>query len=100
MVMRHFKTALAATLPALVLSAAAWADTAELRYKDLDLSTETGRAELAKRVDAVARKACTPETITGSRIPNRSAQERCIDDAKRQIEAQLAARSGRNGYGR
>ena len=98
MAMRLLKAALAAALPALALSNAALADTAQLRYNDLDLSTEAGQAELARRVDAVARKACTPETITGSRIPNRSAQERCIVDAKRQIETQLAARAGRNGY--
>lgn len=90
----------ALSLQAAIVSAPALADTAELRYNDLDLSTDAGQAELAKRIDATARRVCKPETVTGSRIPNRGAQEQCIADAKRQIEAQMASRAGRNSYGR
>lgn len=90
----------AVALPALLLAGAASADTAQLRYNDLDLTTEAGKAELAKRIDATVRKACTPETVTGSRIPNRAAQEQCIVDARRQIEEKIAMRAGRASYGR
>lgn len=63
---------------------------AEVRYADLDLKTDEGRAELGHRIDRAAREVCgLNETQTGTRIPSRSKVE-CYANAKRQIEPQFA----------
>jgi UrcA family protein len=95
----------AAALAALSLSAiapvsAAFADTAQLRVNDLDLSTAAGKAELARRIETVAVKACPAVTTTGSRIPDREGQKLCMADVRKQIEARLSAREGRGSFGR
>jgi len=93
--------AIAATLVVTVaVPGAAFAGTSQLKIGDLDLATDAGRAELDRRIDIAAHEACPPETITGSRLPNRGIQNRCIADVKRQLAACFDAQSGRNGHGR
>lgn len=87
------KTAIA-TLFSLGLATAAQATGVALRYNDLDLSTDAGRAELDRRIDRVMRQACPAETITGSRIAVESARAECIAAVRRQIDVKLASRSG------
>ncbi|MGE3690666.1 MAG: UrcA family protein [Novosphingobium sp.] len=89
----HFAAALAAI--ALPLAAMpAHAETAQLRYDDLDLATEAGKAELSRRIDTVAQKACPLESITGSRIQLRDEQARCMADVRRQIASKLGDQLG------
>lgn len=65
-------------------------NTTEVRYADLDLSSDEGRAELSQRIDKAAREVCGMDDIqTGTRIPYRSKVE-CYANAKRQIEPQFA----------
>lgn len=64
------------------------------RYKDLDLSTDAGRAELEKRIAAVVRQACPDETVTGSRMAVAGAREQCTADVRRQIMSRIEARTG------
>ncbi len=87
-------------LPAIAPVTAAYADTAQLRINDLDLSTAAGKAELDRRIEKVAAKACPAQTTTGSRIPDREGQKLCMADVRKQIEARLANREGRGSYGR
>lgn len=64
------------------------------RYKDLDLSTDAGKAELEKRIAAVVRQACPDDTVTGSRIAVAGAREQCTADVRRQIMSRIEARTG------
>lgn len=63
----------------------------EVRYKDLDLKTAEGKAELNRRIDKAARSACGLDqaVTTGSRI-RPHAQTACYRNAMRQIEPQFA----------
>lgn len=89
------KPLILATLSAAVLTTAtpAQAAAAALRIGDLDLATEAGKAELARRVDVAVRQACPEEVTTGTRIGNRAGREQCEADARKQIEAYLARRA-------
>jgi UrcA family protein len=75
-------------------------ETAALSYSDLDLSTEAGKAELSKRIDATARKACSTEPATGTRIKSQAGMEECMADVRRQVETRLASQANRNALGR
>jgi UrcA family protein len=85
------------TLIALAASAAlagslpAGAATAELTWKDLDLTTEAGRTELDRRVEAVALKACKRDRMTGSNM-RKAPSAQCVSDAKAQLRAKLSAK--------
>lgn len=63
----------------------------EVRYKDLDLATSEGQAELNRRIDNAARAVCGLDqaVTTGSRIRSHS-QNTCYRNALRQIEPQFA----------
>lgn len=75
-------------------------DTAALRYSDLDLSTEAGKAELSKRIDEVARKACSRGPSTGTRIESQEGKKECMADVRRQVEARLATKASGTSRGR
>ena len=83
----------------LVTGTAALAQSAQLRFDDLDLASDAGKAELSRRIDLAAEQACPPESITGSRMSLRAAQQRCIADAKQQITVQLARKANRQQRG-
>ena len=78
---------------ALMISGAAFAETASLDFKGLDLTTEAGKAEMNRRIEAVARRACPAEALTGSRIPPIRQREECMADVRRQVQAKLAAKA-------
>ncbi len=83
---------LASTLALALLGAgAAQAQTAQVRYADLNLSSAAGQAELDRRIEAAARRACAAELSTGSRIENRDDLSRCKALVRAQVAAALKA---------
>jgi UrcA family protein len=80
------------TLPlfaALALAGTAQAQTASIRYADLDLSKPAGQAELERRIEAATRQVCPTETRVASRIRDLSAQHRCEDAVRAQVAEQM-----------
>lgn len=75
--------------------AAVAGETAALQYNDLDLSTDAGKAELSKRIDVAARKACRTQPTTGSRIQSNEGLDECMANVRNQVETRLATK----GYG-
>jgi UrcA family protein len=66
----------------------------EVKYNDLDLSTEQGRKELDRRINDAAKDVCgAGEESVGSRVQSRETRD-CIKQAKRQIEQSLAKITG------
>lgn len=91
--------ALCAMTPPAIAAAPAAENAREVRYSDLNLKSEEGRAELSRRIERAARAACGLDTLeTGSRIRSQS-KEKCYRDALRQIEPQFARiiETGRRG---
>jgi UrcA family protein len=84
-------TAAALGAAALSLSPAAYAAAPSVSWKDLDLSTDAGKAALDTRVEAAAQAICTPQVTTGT-IINRAPSARCVADASEQIKARIASR--------
>ncbi|MET0587556.1 MAG: UrcA family protein [Novosphingobium sp.] len=70
-------------------------ETAALEYADLDLSSDAGKAELSKRIDVAARKACRTQPGTGTRIASNDGLDECMASVRKQVETRLATR----GYG-
>lgn len=81
--------ALAAALPAHVL--AAEPVRVSVKYSDLDLNTQDGRAALEERVENAARTMCGMDgkLTTGSRMPSYSMRE-CYKKATSDIGASIA----------
>ena len=83
---------LALSAPAFARQPGAWQvgnDSFHLVYDDLDVSTRVGRAELLKRVEKVAKRACD--------LPLRADEQACVDSviagiAKPEIVQALAER--------
>jgi UrcA family protein len=75
-------------------------ETAALEYNDLDLSTDAGKAELSKRIDVTARKACRAQPSTGSRIQSNEGLDECMANVRKQVETRLAAKGYGNSAGR
>lgn len=89
--------AFAFTLAAACLAATpALAADAKLTWKDLDLTSEAGKAELDRRIDAAAQQVCAPQAVTGSRIVARTPAPACLAEAREQMTAQIAARTERD----
>jgi UrcA family protein len=72
---------------ALLGAGAVQAGTAEVRFADLNLASSAGRAELDRRIESAARRACVQDAPTASRFEDRKQQNRC----KAQVRAQVAA---------
>lgn len=88
--MRYALPALAALALGSVAASAA-AESVEVRYYDLDLSTEQGVKTLDRRIDNAAREVCDAKTPdTGSRIMTQDALD-CVDKAKAAASRQVAA---------
>lgn len=81
-----------AAVPA-AANAAASAPKATVAYADLDLATAAGRTELNARIDQAARALCTPESLTGSRIP--TPDRECLVAMRKQIAGQVDAKRKR-----
>ena len=91
--MQKFRTALIALAAAstAIIAAPAAAETAKLKWKDLDLSTEAGRTELDRRIGVAADQLCRLDSVTGSILP-RPATPECLAEARDQIQTKLASR--------
>ena len=62
-----------------------------VQYKDLDLSTEAGRKELDRRLDAAAREVCgMDENHVGSRLAPTESRE-CYREARDRLDERIAA---------
>ena len=83
----------AATISAVALAllgtTAARAETAEVRYADLNLASPAGKAELERRVAVAARRACRIEAPAATRIADRTEVERCKAEVRAQVAAAL-----------
>ncbi len=66
---------------------AAQAETAEVRYGDLNLASAAGRAELDRRIESAARRVCVIDVPAATRLEDRGQIQRC----KAQVRAQAAA---------
>jgi len=93
--MRQYSKALVIFAATLALAPAVSAaergqQTTGVSYRDLDLRTDAGQAELDQRIDRAARQVCNMDEMTlGTRIPSRGAQA-CYVQAKRQLDEQFA----------
>jgi UrcA family protein len=83
------------TAISIVSAARVYAEDATFRFGDLDLTSEAGKAELARRIDMAVRQACPDQSVTGSRVPIREARAQCEADVRRQIETIIARRAAR-----
>ncbi|MBU0670424.1 MAG: UrcA family protein [Alphaproteobacteria bacterium] len=82
---------IAAAIGLAIPAAPALARDVTVKYDDLALSTPAGQRVLDQRIDAAARKVCEADTTaTGTRIRNSDAR-RCMEEAKRQVNRQIAA---------
>lgn len=70
---------------------AAQAATAAIKYHDLDLSTESGKAQLDLRIDRAARKICRDQQRTGTRIPSSESRETMMQ-CKAEVRAEVLAK--------
>ncbi len=87
--------ALALTAAPIIPAMAAQPSGNVVRFNDLDLDSEAGKAELDGRIRAVARRICVAQPQTGSRLASKS----CIDDIRQQVLAQVEAKQTRTGKG-
>jgi UrcA family protein len=60
-------------------------------YADLNLSSDAGRAALARRINAAARSACSPDT--SGFPPLRRISDRCIETAVADAQSAVALAS-------
>ena len=88
--MRNPLIALAA-VAALVGTPALAAESKTISYRDLDLSSASGRQELDRRISAAARSLCDSSAIeTGTLLRSRKAQS-CYKEASAAARAAIAA---------
>ncbi len=91
MKMHSLALALAATV--LTVPAAATEDEApsvEVRYSDLDLTSEAGQRQLDRRLERAAREVCgMDEKVVGSYLRPRHSRE-CYLEARRHLDQEFA----------
>ena len=92
--MRNIAFALALAATGLVASPALAGD-ARIAWNDLDLTTESGKAELNRRIDLAAQELCAPRTVTGSIIA-RKAPASCLEEARSLIAAKIEAKTDKS----
>lgn len=74
---------------ALALVNTAQAQTASVRFADLDLSRPAGKAELERRIEAATRQVCKTELQPGSRFADQIELRRCEAGVRQQISEQM-----------
>lgn len=83
---------LASTIALALLGAgAAQADTATVRYADLNLRSPAGQAELDRRIEGAVRRACDAAPTSYSRLASRNERDRCKAEVRAQVAAALPA---------
>ena len=97
--LKSITTAIAAlSIGALAIIPAAHANGVQVRFNDLDLSTQAGRAALDLRIERAARSVCSVQNETGTILQNRISQ-RCLSEARKSISDQIALRVSRSELG-
>ncbi len=89
MIRFHKSAAIPVIALALLGGTAARAGTAEVRYADLNLSNAAGKAELDRRVEVAARRACPVEPPAATRFIDRAELNRCKAEVRAQVAAAL-----------
>ena len=87
--MRYPAILAAALGAAAVFAVPAAAETVEVKYDDLDLSTRAGQDKLERRIESAARSACGMEVRTGRLTPS-TAQRQCLEQTKANVHEQVA----------
>lgn len=64
-------------------------ETAEVRFADLNLSSQAGQAALDRRIEGAARRVCEAEPPVASRTAGRSERNRCKTQVRQQVAAVL-----------
>jgi UrcA family protein len=85
--------ALAAALLAVPAAAMAAPSSVALKYDDLDLSTAKGVAELNKRADDAARKACSANAVKTGTIMRSKAERECYQQTRAKLNELVAGLS-------
>ena len=88
--MRYPAILAAALGAAAVFAVPAAAETVEVKYDDLDLSTRAGQDKLERRIESAARSACGMSDIRTGRLTPSTAQRRCYRDTKASVGEQVA----------
>lgn len=88
--MKRRAIAIAALSGVLIAAQPASAESVEVQFEDLDLTTPQGRKELDRRIDRAAEQVCgARETTVGTRLRSSETIE-CIRQARRQTRASMA----------
>jgi len=65
--------------------------TVEVKYADLDLSTESGVTQLNRRIDDAAKQICSAGAVrTGTILPSQ-AEQQCRRETVRKLQERVAA---------
>ena len=88
--MQSLALALAATVLAVPVMAAAETRSVNVRYGDLDLTSAEGQERLDQRLERAVRKVCRmDETVTGTLFRSPQSRE-CYREARRDLDRQYA----------
>lgn len=71
------------------IATAAFAETVQIRFNDLDLATAEGKARLERRISAAEKEVCPQEASTGTRLANSDAAAECRASLRKQVMAQV-----------
>ena len=82
--------AAAALGAAAVFAAPAAAETVDIKYADLDLSTRAGQDKLERRIHNAARSACGMDEVRTGRVSTTTAQRQCYEQTKASVHEQVA----------
>jgi UrcA family protein len=91
------RSAILTALSAAMLSTPGLAQqaTARISYADLDLSTQQGQDQLARRIDSAARAKCGIADIRTGTLLQDSKAKQCLRDAKESAHQQVAEQISR-----
>ena len=95
--MRYPAILAAAALAATAFAVPAAAETVEVKYDDLDLSTRAGQDKLERRIESAARSACGMSDIRTGRLTPSTAQRQCFQQTKASVHEQVAETIARDG---
>lgn len=80
---------------ATLVATPAFAESVQVEYKDLDLSSDAGRATLQTRIESAAREVCgLRQTTTGTRMPMGKAKK-CYNEVMADMNQSFAGLLGK-----
>ena len=95
MIKSRIALTLAPLAAAIAFAPAALANDASVTWRDLDLGSAAGQAELDARIENAAATVCAGQAITGTRVQRPPSRD-CLIAARSQIKAQVNARLARS----